>query len=111
MLGPKKIDKEWGHYTVLHEGKDYQVKELVIKPACCISMQRHNDRAELWYVIRGRGAFLCDGKLTLGEAGYVFHVGHNQWHQVINTSTTMDLVVVETWRGSKLSEDDIERLI
>ena len=49
---PKTI-RNWGWYRVLDEQKGYKVKELVIEPGKSLSMQRHEHRAEHWYVLKG----------------------------------------------------------
>ena len=50
---PKTI-RNWGWYRVLDEQAGYKVKELVIEPGKSLSMQRHQHRAEHWYVLKGQ---------------------------------------------------------
>ena len=50
---PKTL-RQWGYYRVLHEnGPGVKVKELVVDPGKSLSMQRHFNRAEFWFVSEG----------------------------------------------------------
>jgi hypothetical protein len=58
-----KTERVWGYYRVLHEqGKDVKVKELTVDPGKCLSMQRHKDRGEHWFVSEGT-ATVYDSRL------------------------------------------------
>lgn len=108
-MSKKKVDKTWGHYEVLHEEKDmFLVKKLVIEPGKAISYQRHNDREEVWYVVRGCGCLVLNDEVTLIEEGSVFKIPFRAKHKVINTGRT-NMICVEVWKGY-LDEDDIERV-
>ena len=49
-----KTQRTWGYYHVLHEvGTHTKVKELTVMPKTCLSMQRHGQRAEFWFVAEG----------------------------------------------------------
>ena len=46
-----KTQRQWGYYRVLHEpNKRVKLKELTVDPGKTLSMQRHTDRAEFWFV-------------------------------------------------------------
>ena len=47
---PKTI-RDWGYYRVLHEDtQQVKLKELTVDPGKNLSMQRHQSRAEFWFV-------------------------------------------------------------
>ena len=46
-----RVQRQWGHYTVLLENKGYTVKELVIDAGKCLSDQRHHHRKEEWLIV------------------------------------------------------------
>ena len=104
--------RAWGHYRVLYEGKDYKVKEIVIKPHSELSMQRHEHRSETWNLVSG------NAKLRLIQHGEVVEhdllsttvIPKGTWHQGYNDSNT-PAHIVEIWRGDTehLNEEDIER--
>ena len=52
-----KTGRAWGYYRVLHEvGANTKLKELTVAPKTCLSMQRHDRRAEFWFVAEGEAA-------------------------------------------------------
>jgi len=54
-----KTERNWGYYRVLHEqGHEVKVKELTVEPGKSLSMQRHSDRAEHWFVAQGTATVL-----------------------------------------------------
>jgi mannose-6-phosphate isomerase-like protein (cupin superfamily) len=96
----------------LYEGKDYKVKELVIKPHSELSMQRHEHRSETWNLVSGQA------KLRLIHHGVIVEddllstkvIPKGTWHQGYNDSD-YPAHIVEIWRGDSeyLNEEDIER--
>ena len=54
--------RPWGHYTVLADEEDHKVKRIVVQPGKRLSLQRHQHRAEHWYVVKG------EARVTLDES-------------------------------------------
>ena len=110
-----KTPRPWGYYRVLHEhAATVKVKELTVEPGQALSMQRHRDRNEFWFVTQGSATVYSLGADTdfylLGEYhehDYVWIDGH-QWHQLRN-ETDQDLRIIEIQFGAQCAEDDIER--
>lgn len=109
------VTRNWGYYKVLHIGKGYRVKELVINPHSKLSKQRHKYRTESWNLVKGEGYLLLHDqekshkyKLTTDTC---IHVPILTWHQGINESDE-PCHIIEIWRGNdeNLNEDDIERV-
>lgn len=110
-----KTFRPWGYYRVLYEhGPGVKVKELVVEPGQRLSMQRHHDRNEIWFVAQGTATVF-----TLDEDGERIHqcdveekqniyVYENSWHQLANISE-QPLKVIEIQHGSRCIEEDIER--
>jgi D-beta-D-heptose 7-phosphate kinase/D-beta-D-heptose 1-phosphate adenosyltransferase len=49
-----KTERQWGYYRVLHENtNEVKLKELTVEPGKRLSMQRHQQRAEHWFVAEG----------------------------------------------------------
>ena len=49
-----KTERTWGYYRVIHEyDKHTKVKELAVPPGGKLSMQRHKERAEHWFIAEG----------------------------------------------------------
>jgi mannose-6-phosphate isomerase-like protein (cupin superfamily) len=110
-----KTERQWGYYRVLHEVGDHtKVKELTVEPGQRLSMQRHQHRAEHWFVAEGTATVYTINKSTDSELQGVYHkhqslhISNTQWHQLCNESTE-PLKVVEIQYGAQCVEEDIER--
>ena len=111
-----KTSRAWGYYRVLHEqNQEVKVKELTVLPKTCLSMQRHQDRAEHWFVSEGTATVYNIDQSTdmdlLGEFTRFqhIHINKHQWHKLCN-ETNHPLKVVEIQYGDRCIEEDIERL-
>jgi len=110
-----KTERPWGYYRVLHEhGPQVKVKELTVEPGQKLSMQRHSDRAEHWFVVEGTAAVYTINRKSdqelLGEftTHQHIHINRYEWHQLCN-ETDRPLRVVEIQYGPNCVEEDIER--
>lgn len=111
-----KTDRAWGYYRVLHEvGNHVKLKELTVNPKTCLSMQRHEKRAELWFVAEGEATvYTLDTKSTDRDvmATPTKHqrmiIELNEWHQLCN-ETDRPLKLIEIQYGEDCVEEDIER--
>lgn len=111
---PKTI-RAWGHYRVLHTvGKQTKLKELTVTPKTCLSMQRHDHRAEFWFVAEGEAAvYTLDNSSDHNLVGhFAVHehiwIANNQWHMLCN-ETDQPLKLIEIQYGDDCVEEDIER--
>jgi cytidyltransferase-like protein len=111
-----KVFRSWGYYRVLHNPNHaVKVKEMVVNPGSKLSMQRHFNRNELWFVAEGvASVYSLDAeqdRVLLGQ--FVKHqnltIPVNNWHSVSNEQS-IPLKIVEIQYGSSCIEDDIERL-
>jgi cytidyltransferase-like protein len=110
-----KTERNWGYWRVLHEnGPRVKVKELTVLPGQRLSMQKHKDRSEHWFVSEGTATVYTIDKSTDVELLGVFnqhqalHISRQQWHQLSNEGT-VPLKVVEIQYGDRCEEEDIER--
>jgi D-beta-D-heptose 7-phosphate kinase/D-beta-D-heptose 1-phosphate adenosyltransferase len=110
-----KTGRPWGYYRVLHEnGREVKLKELTVEPGKSLSMQRHNDRSEHWFVAEGTATVYTINRSTdeelLGEYKKFdhIHINKTQWHQLCN-NTELPLKIIEIQYGENCVEDDIER--
>ena len=110
-----KTTRAWGYYRVLHEvGANTKLKELTVAPKTCLSMQRHDQRAEFWFVAQGEAAIYTldnssDHELV-GHFGVHEHIwiAKNQWHMLCN-ETDQPIKLIEIQYGENCVEEDIER--
>ena len=105
----EKSDRPWGRYEVLKESDNFKVKTIYVNPGKRISYQRHQKRAEHWYIAEGSGEVTIDGITTAVSAGSVVDIKIKQLHRIANTGSTQ-LVFVEVQTGTYFGEDDIERV-
>lgn len=102
--------RPWGRYIVLDEGRDFKVKRIEVLPGKRLSYQRHRQRSEHWFVVRGTAKVTLNGEEILLSAGRSIDIEHEDAHRVENPHASEILIFVETQTGSYFGEDDIERL-
>jgi cytidyltransferase-like protein len=111
-----RTSRAWGYYRVLHEvGAQTKLKELTVNPKTCLSMQRHDHRAEFWFVAEGTATvYTVDPASTDSEikCHMTVHehtwIAANEWHQLCN-ETDQPLKLIEIQYGNNCVEEDIER--
>jgi cytidyltransferase-like protein len=111
-----RTERTWGYYRVLHEvGTNTKLKELTVMPKTCLSMQRHEERAEFWFVAEGTATVYTldqastdtDVKCQLEMHQHTF-ISCREWHQLCN-ETDRPLKLIEIQYGDNCVEEDIER--
>ena len=113
-----RTERPWGNYRVLHTLDAHtKVKELTVYPGQRLSMQRHEQRSESWFVAEGRARVLTVDTVTtdvedlgLFSKHETLLIHQHQWHQLCNDSDTNVLKIIEIQYGHATNEEDIERL-
>lgn len=113
-----KTERPWGNYRVLHEvvsanGFHTKVKELTVMPGQSLSMQRHENRFEIWHVAEGTASINyidVQGKeISVDILELHRHsINRGSWHQLFN-KTDKPIKIIEIQYGSSCIESDIER--
>lgn len=110
-----KTERQWGYYRILHEpNKNVKLKELTVEPGKSLSMQRHKDRAEFWFVSEGvASVYTVNNKTDYEPVGMFREHQHiwipkGSWHQLCN-ETESPLKIIEIQYGENCIEEDIER--
>ena len=110
-----KTARPWGYYKVLHQvGAEVKLKELTVEPGKSLSMQKHKQRSEFWFVSEGEATVYTLNRKTdselVGKFTQFDHtwIANNEWHQLVN-ETLEPLRIIEIQYGSDCSEKDIER--
>ncbi len=101
-------ERPWGRYTVLSDEATHKVKRIEVTPGKRLSYQRHQKRAEHWYMVSGQARVTLDGREILLEAGQAVDIPLGSWHRIENPGTSL-LCFIEVQTGSYFGEDDIER--
>ena len=111
-----KTERAWGYYRVIYEaGDEVKVKELTVQPGKQLSMQRHKERAEHWFVYYGKASVYTLNVSSDMELDRVYnaheslHIDKGKWHMLAN-ETQSPLKIIEIQYGTKCIEEDIERV-
>jgi mannose-1-phosphate guanylyltransferase / mannose-6-phosphate isomerase len=106
---PRKVHRPWGWYDSIDEGSRFKVKRIQVNPGASLSLQRHQQRAEHWIVVKGRAEVICgDITITLTENQSTY-IPQGELHRLSNPGV-VPLEIIEVQSGSYLGEDDIERI-
>jgi len=100
--------RPWGKYINLFEGKEFLIKELLIKPKGILSLQKHLHRAEHWLVTHGNPKItLNKGSFYKKKNDHIF-IPLKTIHRIENNKKTQ-VRIIEAQIGSTLKETDIVR--
>lgn len=102
-------DRPWGSYDVLDDADSHKVKRIDVKPGQRLSYQRHERRAEHWFVVAGRAEVTIDGEVVSLSEGEAIDIPRGAAHRIANPGDR-PLVFIEVQHGDYFGEDDIERL-
>lgn len=107
--------RPWGAWTVHRDLKTTKVKELTVEPGKSLSMQRHKNRDELWFVAEGKASvYTLDISSDQDLIGHFpmhssLHIKQDQWHMLSNETNDL-LRIIEIQYGVDCTEKDIFRL-
>jgi mannose-6-phosphate isomerase-like protein (cupin superfamily) len=91
-----------------------KLKELTVEPGKYLSMQRHEQRAEFWFVAEGVASVYTVNSSTDVEIVGMYtehqymHIKTGAWHQLAN-ETDKPLKLIEIQYGTNCIEEDITR--
>jgi mannose-6-phosphate isomerase len=101
--------RPWGRFETLSESGSHKVKRIYVNPGSRLSYQRHEKRAEHWFIVSGLAKATHNGVESTLKAGDSLDIAIGDLHRIENIGT--DLVVfIEVQTGSYFGEDDIERI-
>ena len=101
--------RPWGSYEVLQESALHKVKSIIVQPGRRISYQRHEKRAEHWFIVSGEAEVTIDGVVERHKPGGSIDIGIGAAHRIANIGKE-ELVFIEVQTGTYFGEDDIIRL-
>jgi mannose-6-phosphate isomerase len=101
--------RPWGRYEILQESGSHKVKCIWVLPGKRLSYQRHEKRAEHWFIVAGTAVVTINGNEKTMSAGGTIDIGIGDLHRIANIGGD-DLVFIEVQTGSYFGEDDIERI-
>ena len=101
--------RPWGRYEILQESEAHKVKCIWVTPGKKLSYQRHQKRAEHWFIVAGSARITLNGVISELNAGQTVDIGIGDLHRIENIGSD-DVVFIEVQSGSYFGEDDIERI-
>ena len=101
--------RPWGSYTVLDAAESHKVKRIEVLAGHRLSYQRHERRAEHWFVVAGEAAVTLDDVVHRLRPGDAIDIPEGAAHRIANPGADT-LVFVEVQVGVYFGEDDIVRL-
>lgn len=104
----RRVYRPWGSYEGIGEGKRYQVKRIIVKPAASLSLQMHHKRAEHWVVVVGTAEVQRGGEKLLLKENESIYIPLGEKHRLSNPGKE-PLELIEVQSGAYLGEDDIVR--
>ena len=108
--GRERDERPWGNYVVLEgDASDHKVKRIVVAPGQRLSYQRHEHRAEHWFVVAGSGRVTVDDVVRAVGPGDSVDIAVGQAHRA-EALGPAPLIFIEVQTGASFAEDDIERL-
>ncbi|MDA2512984.1 sugar phosphate nucleotidyltransferase [Bacillus cereus] len=109
---PMYEERRWGWYRVLDhtkydDGNEVLTKRIGITASKNLSYQYHNNRSEVWTIVKGEGIFVLDDEIRVVRPGDVLEIQPGQKH-AIKAVTNLEFIEVQS--GSELVEEDIVRV-
>jgi mannose-6-phosphate isomerase-like protein (cupin superfamily) len=115
-MNTKIVKKPWGYYEDYYRSGDIVCKKIVVNPGQRLSLQRHKNRKEIWFIKSGGGLLENETISEKLKKSYVFigcviQIEVGKLHRIICT-TDVPLVIYEMQCSlvGQCSEDDIERI-
>ena len=102
------VNKPWGSYQIIDQGKNFLVKNIVVNPNCKLSLQSHEHRSEHWIIVEGKAEVNVNGNLSILESNQSIYIPSKTKHRLAN-NYDKNLIIIEVWCGEILDEEDIIR--
>lgn len=100
--------RPWGWFETLALGDRFQVKRIVVRPGCALSLQSHVHRAEHWVVVSGTAQVTIGDVVSLVAENQSVYIPLGTRHRLENPGK-LPMVLIEVQTGAYLGEDDITR--
>ena len=109
MNSEDESQRPWGRYEILQESAIHKTKCIYVLPGKRLSYQRHQKRAEHWFIIQGDAEVTLEGKVSKLSSGDTISIAQGQLHRIANIGSN-EVIFIEVQTGTYFGEDDIERI-
>ncbi len=100
--------RPWGRYINLFKGKNFLVKEIIVKSKGILSLQKHHYRAEHWTITQGVPKITLNKKIFFKKFNESIYIPLGAIHRIENPFKK-SVKIIEVQVGSILKETDIVR--
>jgi len=108
-MNADESQRPWGRYEILSESESHKVKTIWVNPGKRLSYQRHEKRAEHWFIVQGQAKITLNGDSFEMSAGDSIDIEIGDLHRIENIGSN-DVIFIEVQTGTYFGEDDIERI-
>jgi mannose-6-phosphate isomerase len=108
-MSEDQSQRPWGRYEILAESDAHKVKTIWVNPGKRLSYQRHEKRAEHWFIVQGQAKITLNGDVFEMSAGDSLDIEIGDLHRIENIGSN-DVIFIEVQTGTYFGEDDIERI-
>ena len=108
-MSEDQSQRPWGRYEILQESEAHKVKTIWVNPGKRLSYQRHQKRAEHWFIVSGAATVTLNGETFQKNAGETVDIEIGDLHRIANQGLD-ELIFIEVQTGTYFGEDDIERI-
>ena len=108
-MSEDQSQRPWGRYEILQESAAHKVKTIWVNPGKRLSYQRHEKRAEHWFIVQGQAMITLNGDIFEMSAGDSLDIEIGDLHRIENIGSN-DVIFIEVQTGTYFGEDDIERI-
>ena len=109
MSSHDQSQRPWGRYEILQESAIHKTKCIYVQPGKRLSYQRHQKRAEHWFIVQGSAEVTLEGKVSQLSSGDTISIGIGELHRIANIGSE-EVIFIEVQTGTYFGEDDIERI-
>jgi mannose-6-phosphate isomerase len=109
MNSHDESQRPWGRYEILQESAIHKTKCIYVMPGKRLSYQRHQKRAEHWFIIQGSAEVTLEGNVSQLSSGDTVSIAKGELHRIANIGND-EVIFIEVQTGTYFGEDDIERI-
>ncbi len=102
------VERPWGDFQQLVANETVTVKVITVQPGQRLSLQRHEQRGEMWQVLDGPMDITVDDRQWQARRGEVVWVPRGATHRMGNTGSEPARLLEVAF--GPFDEADIERL-
>ena len=103
-----KYSRPWGSFTNLFKGKNFLIKELIVRPKGKLSLQKHYHRSEHWVVTQGEPKITLNNSFFYKKRNETIFIPKGAIHRIHNLGNKT-VRIMEAQLGRILKESDIVR--